>query len=233
MNSGIRVDLLRACRRVSLCPLVVLLIWTRKGRDFLWKRLGDDDYPIGFSRYDSFGSILSIVIYWAAFYAIQVQTMLTVTGVCKWTAAAVFTLMSVPMLVAGIDLFYDDKVDSDYALTGTGTAKNILMLFAIIGAIVALPMMILYIILVMFELTVLGPIVKYGDGILKATAVFGFVSGIGLMFYGLGCYVPVVAVIGVYVVIATLLCLFCAIPIISRIIDKFDIFGDGSIDLFE
>lgn len=233
MNKGIRVELLRMCRRVSLCPLVVLQIWTRKSRELLMQRLNDDDHPIGFSRHDSFGSILSIVIYWTAFYAIQVQAILTVTGICKWTAAAVFTLMSAPMLVAGIDLFYDDKVDHDYELTGTGTTKSILMLLAIIGAIVALPMMILYVILVMFALTVLGPIVKHGDSILSATAVFGFVSGIGLMFYGLGCCVPIVAVIGVYVVIATLLCLFCSIPVLSRIIDKFDIFGDDYIDFFD
>lgn len=196
-------------------------------------RLNDDDHPIGFSRYDSYDSILFIALYWLAFYAIQVQSMLLGTGIPKWTGVVNFTVISVPLLVAGLDLFHDDKVDSDYELTGTNVAKNILMMLAIIGAIFALPMTILYVVLIMTVLSICGSMFKYGDGVLNVAAILGFVAGLGSLIYGLKWCVPIAAVIGTYVVLATLLCLFCVIPVCSLIIDKFNIFGDDYIDLFE
>ena len=232
MNNGICVELLRACRRVCLCPLVVLQIWTRNRRELLWQRLNDDSYPIGFSRYDSYDSILYIALYWLAFYAITVQGMLCGTGIPKWVCATNFTIISVPLLVAGIDLFHDDKVDSDYELTGTSVAKDILMMLAVIGAIFAFPMMILYAVLIVTVISIGGSMFKYGDGVLNVTVILGFVAGLGSLIYGLEWCVPIAAVIGTYVVLATLLYLFCVIPVCSLIIDKFNIFGDGSIDLF-
>lgn len=233
MNKGICVELLRACRRVSLCPLVVLQIWTRKSRELLMQRLNDDDHPIGFSRYDTYDSILSIALYWMIFYVISVQGMLLGTGISKWVCTANFTIISVPLFVAGLDLFHDDKVDSDYVLTGTNVAKDILMMLAIFGMIFAFPMMILYVVLIVAVLTIGGPMFKYGDGVLNVIAILGFVAGLGSLIYGLGWCVPIAAIIGTYVVLATLLCLFCVIPICSLIIDKFDIFGEGCLDLFE
>ena len=232
MNNGICVELLRACRRVCLCPLVVLQIWTRNRRELLWQRLNDDNYPIGFSRYDSYDSILYIALYWLAFYTITVQGMLCGTGIPKWVCTTNFTIISVPLLVAGIDLFHDDKVDSDYELTGTSVAKDILMTLAVIGAIFAFPMMILYAVLIVTVISIGGSMFKYGDGVLNVTVILGFVAGLGSLIYGLEWCVPIAAVIGTYVVLATLLCLFCVIPVCSLIIDKFNIFGDGSIDLF-
>lgn len=233
MNNGICDQLLRACRRVLLCPLVVLQIWTRKGRELLLQRLNDDNYPIGFSRYDSYDSILYIALYWIIFYAITVQGILFGTVISKWVCTANFTIISVPLFVAGLDLFHNDNVNSDYELSGAKVAKDILMILAIIGAIFALPMMILYVVFIAIVLTIGGPMFKYGDRVLSITTILGFVAGLGSLIYGLGLCIPIAAVIGVYVVLATLLCLFCVIPVCSLIIDKFDIFGDGCIDLFD
>ena len=233
MNNVICDQLLRACRRVLLCPLVVLQIWTRKGRELLLQRLNDDNYPIGFSRYDSHDSILYIALYWIIFYAITVQGMLFGTVISKWVCTTNFTIISVPLFVAGLDLFHNDKVNSDYELSGAKLAKDILMMLAIIGVIFALPMMILYVVFIAIVLTIGGPMFKYGDRVLSVTTILGFVAGLGSLIYGLGLCVPIAAVIGVYVVLATLLCLFCVIPVCSLIIDKFDIFGDGCIDLFD
>ena len=197
------------------------------------RRLNDDDHPIGFSRYDTYDSILSIALYWIIFYVISVQGMLLGTGISKWVCTANFTIISVPLFVAGLDLFYNDKVNSDYELSGTKAAKDILMMFAIIGAIFALPMMILYVVFIAIVLTIGGPMFKYGDRVLSVTTILGFVAGLGALIYGLGWCVPIAAVIGTYVVLATLLCLFCVIPVCSLIIDKFDIFGEGCLDLFD
>ena len=197
------------------------------------QRLNDDNYPIGFSRYDSYDSILNIALYWILFYAITVQGMLCGTGISKWVCTTNFTIISVPLFVAGLDLFHNDKVDSDYGLSGTKVAKDILMILAIIGAIFALPMVILYVVLIVAVLAIGGSMFKYGDGVLNVATILGFVSGLGLLIYGLGWCVPIAAVIGTYVVLATLLCLFCVIPVGSLIIDKFDIFGEGCLDLFE
>ena len=120
MNKGICVELLRACRRVCLCPLVVLQIWTRKSRELLMRRLNDDDHPIGFSRYDTYDSILSIALYWIIFYVISVQGMLLGTGI---QALRVNTADAATQVDAVSRAFYKSALDGNPYIALTSTAE--------------------------------------------------------------------------------------------------------------
>ncbi len=220
------VGWVRACCRVTCCPLLFLLIWTRKSRELLMNRFDDDSSPIGYSKYDSPGRLVFIISYWIFFFAMTVKGF-QITTFFGYVEIFGFAVMSIFLLFEGFDTIYNDQI-STYGKSPqleSGCWMSCLGCFGALGVIYALPMVIMYI-LVMLVCIALVDKTASGERILTGLVLASVITGMGLVIYGKASGNMMLLYIGAYMVTAIIVGLFSVPPVGMWLCEKLDFFGD-------
>lgn len=227
------VGWVRACCRVACCPLLFLLIWTRKSRELLMNRFGDDSSPIGYSKYDSPGRLVYIISYWIFFFVMTVRGF-TIPSFLGHVQIFNFVVVSLFLLFEGLDMVYNDQITTDGKSPQfeSGFWLSCLGCFGALGVIYALPMVIVYI-LVMLVITTWVDKTMFGEYILTILIIVGAIVGVGLVIYGKVSGNMMLSYIGAYMVTATIVGLFSVPPVGMWLCEKFDFFGHLGDDVFD
>jgi len=219
------VGWVRACCRVTCCPLVFLLIWTRKSRESLMNRFCDDSSPIGYSKYDSPGRLVFIISYWIFFFTMTVRGF-TIPSFLGYVQIFDFVVVSMFLLFEGFDAIYNDQITTDGKSPQfeSGFWLSCLGCFGAFGIIYALPMVIAYI-LVMLLISTWIDKSEFGECILTVLILASVITGMGLVIYGKASGSMMISCIGAYMVTATIVGLFSVPPVGMWLCEKLDFFG--------